>query len=123
MLQILVAMVVTLWPGLHLPPRSVSITTDKYERVQIGMTRMQVEAIMGAPPGDYRRPGGLLGNRKLREPADPNVRTWVGDTLTVMLLFDDQGRVLAKLIFGGPCLPGAAPEPPILDRLRRLLPW
>ena len=30
------------------------ITRDRYDRIQAGMTRTKVEAILGGPPGDYR---------------------------------------------------------------------
>ncbi len=37
----------------HSPPRQVEVTHDQLLLIHRGMTRTQVEAIIGAPPGDY----------------------------------------------------------------------
>src|SRR5262245_14338544 len=37
-----------LWPGQD------EITPENYERIKAGMSRAEVEAILGGPPGDYR---------------------------------------------------------------------
>jgi hypothetical protein len=39
---------VALWP------REDRITREKFHRIEIGMSRAEVEAILGGPPGDYR---------------------------------------------------------------------
>jgi hypothetical protein len=85
------------------------------------MTRMEAEAVMGGPPGNYCRPGEPLHGYRPREVADPEIRQWVGSTMMVWVIFDGRGRVSGKLIFGGRCLP--EPEPSPFDRLRRLLSW
>jgi hypothetical protein len=46
-LAVLAVGVVVLWP------RTDRITRENYDRIQPGMTRAEVEAILG-PPGDYR---------------------------------------------------------------------
>ncbi len=40
--------------ALALRPRSDRITFDNFSRIQEGMSRAEVEAILGGPPGDYR---------------------------------------------------------------------
>jgi hypothetical protein len=35
-------------------PRADRITRENYDRIREGMTRAEVEAILGGPPGDYR---------------------------------------------------------------------
>jgi hypothetical protein len=47
-LAVLVAGVVVLWP------RPERITPEKVDRIHEGMSRAEVEAILGGPPGDYR---------------------------------------------------------------------
>jgi hypothetical protein len=40
-------------------PRSSKVTRAAFDRIEVGMTRAEAEAILGGPPGDYRtRPGG-----------------------------------------------------------------
>jgi hypothetical protein len=56
-----------------LRPNTDRITTENYERIEIGMTRRQVEAILG-PPGDYRT---CLGETGFGE--DTQSMAWVPD--------------------------------------------
>jgi hypothetical protein len=35
-------------------PRQDRITPENLDRIELGMTRAEVEAILGGPPGDYR---------------------------------------------------------------------
>jgi hypothetical protein len=106
------------------PARHDSVTLDNYRCIQVGMTRAQVEAILGGPPGNYCRPGQPLRGLKPRALADPEIRQWIGSSLIVSVIFDGKGRVSGKMFAGGgPCLPMAEPDPSLLDRLRRLLPW
>jgi hypothetical protein len=45
------AVVVVLWPQ---PPSRIRITRETFERIREGMSRAEVLAILGGPPGDYR---------------------------------------------------------------------
>jgi hypothetical protein len=40
-------------------PRSCPVTRTRCARIETGMTRAQVDAILGVPPGDYRTHPGL----------------------------------------------------------------
>ncbi len=73
-------------------PRPDRITEENYFRIKQGMSRTEVEAILG-PPGDYRNgpttnagPEYLLYRRSRSE-------DWRGDTGVIRIEFDDSGRV------------------------------
>jgi hypothetical protein len=72
---VVAAGVVVLWP------RADRVTRANYERIQIGMTRADVEAILG-PPGDYRTGHGEAGVNCLGEHGavlDMQNMSWVPD--------------------------------------------
>src|SRR4051794_12432254 len=75
--------------GLSWPSYS-KLTRANMEKVQQGMTRAEVEAILGAPPGDYAAEGTLYS------PCD---RLWLYEALWTCddgwlgVMFDDSGRV------------------------------
>jgi hypothetical protein len=86
---------VVLWP------RADRVTRANYERIQIGMTRADVEAILG-PPGDYTTgpltdPNGIELLLSLLPPAS-GVESpwWAADYGTVGVWFDEGGRVVMK---------------------------
>jgi hypothetical protein len=105
---VVVGVIFVLWPQ---PER---ITRQNFDRIREGMTRADVEAILG-PPGDHRTRLGetnLLGQNWLpdSDEYDPGVATWraargnaieghisgavwIGDTLDVRVFVDDTGRV------------------------------
>jgi hypothetical protein len=112
-LAVVVAAGVVLWPR---PPSR--ITRENFDRIREGMTRAEVEAILG-PPGDYRThfgqtadgnggEHGWLPDPDEYKPAIATWRdagenpfgkfngeaTWVGDTVLVLVVIDDTGRVL-----------------------------
>src|SRR5688500_6429655 len=72
------------------------ITRENYERIQVAMTRQEVENLLGGPPGDYGSgnvvaewgtfsPEGLLGQ------SNPNVKVWLGSDFFISLLFSEDG--------------------------------
>ncbi len=83
------------------------------------MTQAEVEALLGGPPGNYihdrgrrgfrdSRPYADLINRGLQGAAAPSVqytarivqqiKMWWGDEVTVVLRFDDDGKVADKAL-------------------------
>ena len=94
---------------LYWPSQPNRITKENYDRIRLGMSCSEVEAILG-PPGDYRT---RLGDTKFHErwqtdldEYDPTIATWrspipggraiadwVGDTIRVQVYADDTQRV------------------------------
>src|SRR5262249_23254265 len=108
----------------HHPPREARVTVANYRRIREGMTAAQVRAVMGGPPGNYTKPGGPVSDWPASR--GPVHQLWVGDDLTIAVLFNDRGRVKSTLVVGGcgcPRLPEPDREPSLWERLRRLLPW
>jgi hypothetical protein len=82
-------------------PRHCPVNPAAYERIEKGMTKAEVEAILGGPPGDYRtRPGREtylpLPILSPEEEVWP-VERWQGDEGAVHIYFDSYGvRVREK---------------------------
>jgi hypothetical protein len=93
--------IVVLWP------RSVSrITQENCDRVQVGMSRADVEAILG-PPGDYTTGpvafGGrvysswkLDGTRQFQNEINGPRYDYLTDSAWLAVTFDDAGQVNAR---------------------------
>jgi hypothetical protein len=69
------------------------------KRIKAGMSRAEVEAILGGPPGDFRTENvGFL----VSIPAGDWVvsversESWVGDEGRIAVVFDEQGRVRGR---------------------------
>jgi hypothetical protein len=101
---------VVLWPGAE------RITEANFERIKQGMSRAQVEAILG-PPGDYRSGHGATnygrayGRDVMGWVVDPDVHPypppswskipegphnwgyWHGDSFQISVAIDDSGHV------------------------------
>jgi hypothetical protein len=72
--------------------------------VRAGMTRQQVEDLLGGPPGDFGSfPDGLIdaGDGSIQQLfAEPTTRpvtpaSWTDDRHSITVFFDDEGRVVA----------------------------
>jgi hypothetical protein len=96
--------VVALWPRPR-PQPSSRITRENFDRIKVGMTRAEVEAILG-PEGDHRTRHGetemLDGSwnpdwthdgplmATWRDPAGgPSVGVWISDSVFILIYFDD----------------------------------
>jgi hypothetical protein len=90
-------------------PRPSRVTFENYERVKVGMSRAQVEEVLG-PEGDYRNgptekgPQGPVAEEGYRPVLSAccgtdldAVLAWSGDEGDVRLGFDYDGRVLFKV--------------------------
>jgi hypothetical protein len=84
-------------------PQRSRVTKENYARITAGMTRRDVETVLGGPPGDYRsgpteRASLPLDIEMLVENDALNVSDlfddeWEGDTAAVMVHFRPDGRV------------------------------
>jgi hypothetical protein len=108
--------VVALWP------QAVDrVTKESYDRIHAGMTRTEVEAILG-PPGDYSSGptsggidyGGILEARMRGSDAG----SWNGDTGEILLTFDE--RRVTTMHFGPNEVRRLRPFDTVLWRLKRL---
>lgn len=77
----------TLFVIVRMDARKDRITWKNIERIQIGMTEAEVEAIFGVPPGNYNATELFV-----TDDHDPR-RIWIGDGPGVALRFDADGRV------------------------------
>jgi hypothetical protein len=85
------------------------VTRANCERIRDGMTLRQVEDLLGGPPTYTDEPGGTTFTDYSKLPTE---RAWLAAEGTVTVRFM-QGRVQS-------C---RWQQRPLLDRLRRLLPW
>jgi hypothetical protein len=101
------AMAIALWPQ----PASSLITRQNFDRIRQGITRAEVEAILGSP-GDYRTSLGQTDDplgQLAPEMADygptlatwqlwgngPNrVGVWIGDSVEIIIYVDGSGHVV-----------------------------
>jgi hypothetical protein len=86
-----------------------------FERVRAGMTREEVIATVGGPPGDYtngRSVSYLISRIGLWGP-----ETWASEDADLCVCFDDDDRATEVRVHE----PLLNPPPPLLDRLRTRL--
>jgi hypothetical protein len=74
-------------------PRPSKVTRAAYERIEKGMSREEVEAILGGPPGDYTTRPTLPGLTTADSILDTG---WWGDEGIILLDFNDSGAVTQK---------------------------
>jgi hypothetical protein len=101
--------------GAYLYLRARAIDRESYERLEVGMTRAEVEDLLGGPPCNrlaepcdvwVPSPAGLRSADL--QPGTPNVRffpelaggeseaVWVGEDGLIALRFDEDGRLREK---------------------------
>jgi hypothetical protein len=88
-----------------------SISEESCEKIQIGMTRDQVEEILGGPA---RQEGGI----PVMISVDDGWKEWVSEYGIVVVWFDKADRVYKKEFFENPGKP-----PSLFSKLRANLPW
>lgn len=91
-LAALVAMLGLAFLSLRPQAPGAGITKANYERITVGMTLQEVEAVLGCPPGDYT--DGQALNPHLRDSAPCG--QWLGFGGEVGVDFDPAGRVERK---------------------------
>jgi hypothetical protein len=107
-------------------PAGPSITVETYERLRPGMSRSEVEGMLGGPGGTrqgfvlwmdnrtcFMGPGEDLLNENREQ---PGIKYWYHDTGIVVVRFDDDDCVAAKQFL-------SVPESSRRQRLRKLREW
>jgi hypothetical protein len=89
------------------------------DRIQKGMTRVEVEAILGGPPGDYRTQMVVYHDWSgwLLEEPDPR-NSWIADSGYINVRFDSATDRVPDTWFEGPVPLG---EPSLAERVRAWL--
>ena len=100
-----VAVVLVLAGGLIalLGPRHCPVNRAAFGRIEEGMTRAEVHAILGGPPGDYRTgppppPPLLVSNDRSGPPT--LIAVWEGDEGKLTLDFDPTEEKVMFMCFG-----------------------
>jgi hypothetical protein len=87
---------------------SARITRAAYERVRLGMTAEEAQAVIGLPPGDYRTAASATEHAPADEneaveglaygadDAGPDPADWMGDDACIWLDVDPERGVVAK---------------------------
>ncbi len=88
-----------------------AVTEANFDRIEIGMTRTEVEDFIGPDNGNRFIMVDITG----RMPVGQVEEAWGGNDGTVWLIFDEQKGVVSKEWHDSPL--------PFLDRLQRKLPW
>ena len=90
---------VVLWP------RTDRITRENCRCIRVGMSRHEVEAILGVPPGDYRTGAtdSDFASRHIRDMESSyktigmTVQRWQNDAVICLVVFDQEGRVFIEI--------------------------
>jgi hypothetical protein len=99
------------------------ITLENYQRIQLGMTRQQVNEILGGPPrGGTGADYGILVLYEATSMGNPYPQEWYGRDIGVLLRFDsgdDGGKLKEKDFVSIPLRRWKSPWNTLLS----LLPW
>jgi hypothetical protein len=97
------------------------ITPENYERIREGMTIEEVQAIIGAPPGNCSKRfwkqqpptvvGNIIGDHRKGQPF-----FWMGDKGRIVVVLDQNGKVTQKEF-------NEAPQEPSSKVIRQILNW
>jgi hypothetical protein len=103
---------------LVLPPRrEFGVTKQNCARIEKGMTKAEVWAILGVPPGDY------TGGRNYPRPSSwytwgrPK-ETWLGPDCDLLVIYDPESGLVEEIYLSDNYL---APEPTITERVRKVI--
>jgi hypothetical protein len=91
-------------------PRRPMASQEDCGRIKIGMTRAEVEHVLGGPPGDYRTRDTIILYLHLRSGI---WYEWQGDGGMILVEFDEDGRVSDKEHFDLRVLR----QPSLIDRV------
>ena len=96
-----------LWLALR-PEPDHPLSVETYRKIHLGMTRAEVEAVVGGPPGVIGPKPKYLSGGALEEEGHigPHgffvgpTAEWYGHRGRIVVGFDDAGRVKGKQFFG-----------------------
>jgi hypothetical protein len=110
----LIAAAYPVWRSLAPPYR---ITQSVSKQIRAGMTRQEVEALIGVPPGDFP-PGGSVKITFYRNQNVPSAwdksELWRGRDTAIAVYFDHDGKVVLTQV-------GRNSLTSLLDRIRLFL--
>ncbi len=92
------------------------LTAESAAQVRRGMTQAEVEAILGAPPGDHTGGRAFLWHHPMSGHGQIPV-TWISAEVVVTAYFDDRSGLVAHCN----TQPTILAQRPLFDRLRRWL--
>jgi hypothetical protein len=93
-------------------PGRPGVTEKNGWRIKEGMTKAEVESILGGPPSP-RGPGRLAYEKE----GDGTLGVWLNRGLGVWVFFDEKGKVWRNYCYGRQTRPSWS------ECLRQLLPW
>lgn len=110
----------------HVYVRRHSVNYDDYQRITRGMTKKEVERLLGGPPGDYSTGSIVTISSGNCWWTDQDAK-WIGDKGVVIVRFKDDGTVAGEFLSGDPMkafipgmvCPGRRWLDEVLDRLLR----
>jgi hypothetical protein len=76
-------------------PRPLRVTAENYNRIKAGMTRAEVEATLGGPPGDYATEATAFADRAYEYQIDlprgevVQASDWRADTIIIRVAWDE----------------------------------
>ena len=91
-LPVLLLVIVANVPFLRKSPRD-SVTPEMYERIQSGMSLVDIEQIVGLPPGDYSPGQPFAVAAQAGGQTGLQWRNWAGKRWIISVAFDQEGRV------------------------------
>jgi outer membrane protein assembly factor BamE (lipoprotein component of BamABCDE complex) len=93
-----VAMALSATAFVYLSAKERRINRATASRITPGMTRLEVEALLGCPPGDYTTRGWEgYSNSHYNEPYWG--KSWVSDAGEILVDFDPEGKVRAAAFY------------------------
>jgi outer membrane protein assembly factor BamE (lipoprotein component of BamABCDE complex) len=125
---VLAVLIAALAVGLVPLPRGSRVTRENCERIQVGMTMDEVQAILGEPWNDrLLDPEGPSVWDRLRVTAwlrvDRHCCYWMGRDVGIAVIFDDNGRARRTDLCTDPDRPRSSLPGRVWRRLRDRLGW
>jgi hypothetical protein len=78
-------------------PEQDRITPANFERIQRGMTRAEVEAILG-PPGDFQTRESFVYIHPMSKRSPPHIwEDWITDTCGITVVFDPEAGLVDEI--------------------------
>jgi hypothetical protein len=93
-LVVLIAILLTCWWIKRNMNRSLNV--EGYSQIRVGMTRPEVERILGGPPGNYGRyESWKMSDDNFTKPSSSIEEIWRDDSNYLEVYFDREGQVIA----------------------------
>jgi hypothetical protein len=83
-------------PLIWLASSQPRIDSETFEQIQPGMTLMQVETLVGRPPGNYTHGQVKIIHDAGLEGSSDYYKEWIGEKIAIMVRLDQEGTVSKK---------------------------